>query len=101
MNDVAFVEWRVLPTEEARVVLVDEEREVRTEFAPFVAKALSERGMGAHEPVQRLPDRPGVEGHVTRATGEAAVGAVQQHPHIGTTIRRCDFRHPPPHVSPD
>ena len=96
VNDVAVAEWRVLPTKEARVVLVDEKREVRTKFAVFVAKALAEARMSANQPIQRLPDRPGVEGQVARATGEAAVGAVQQHPHAGTTIGGCDFRHRPP-----
>src|SRR6266576_216856 len=69
---------------------------MRTEFAVFVAEALGKARMGANEPVQRLPDRPGVERQVARATGEAAVGAMQQHPHAGTTIGGCDFRHRPP-----
>src|SRR5438552_3064544 len=57
-------------------VLIDEKREMRTQFAVFVAEALAEAGMCAHERVQRLPDRPGVEGHVSRAPGEATVDAV-------------------------
>src|SRR6266576_7368434 len=69
---------------------------MRTEFAVFVAEALGKARMGANEPVQRLPNRPGVERQVARATGEAAVGAVQQHPHAGTTIGGCDFRHRTP-----
>src|SRR5204863_4961652 len=77
VNDVAVVEWRVLPAKEARVVLIDEEREMRTKFAVFVAQALGKARMGSNEPVQRLPDRPGVERQVACATGEAAVGAMQ------------------------
>src|SRR5256885_15068287 len=96
VNDVAVVEWRVLPAEEARVVLIDEEREMRTKFAVFVAEPLGKARMGANEAVQRLTDRPGVERQVARATGEAAVVAVQQHPHAGATIGGCDFRHRSP-----
>src|SRR5206468_6898562 len=70
--------------------------EMRTQFAVFVAEALAEAGMCAYELVERLPDRPGVEGHVSRAPGEATVDAVQQHPHAGTTFGRRDFRHRPP-----
>ena len=95
MNDVAVVKWRILPAEKPRVVLVYEERKVRTQFAPFVAEALGKGGVSADQTLEGLTDRPGVEGDVTSATGEAAVGAVQQHPHAGTTISRCDFRHPP------
>ncbi len=96
MNDVPVAEWRVLPAQEARVVLIYEKRQVWTQFAVFVAQALGEAGMRAHESVQRLPDRPGVQGQFAGATGEAAVGAVQEHPHAGTTIGRRNFRHPPP-----
>lgn len=99
MNDVAVVEWRVLPAEKPRVVLIDKQCEVRTKFAAFVAKTLGERWMRTHEAGQRLTYGPGLERHLTRAAGEAAVGAVQQHPHAGTTIRRRRFRHPL-HVSP-
>ena len=76
MDDVAVVEWRVLPPEEARVVLIDKEREVRTKFAVFVAEALGEGRMGTHETLEGLPDRRRVERYITRATGETAVGAV-------------------------
>jgi len=94
VHDVAVVEWRVLPAEKPRVVLVDKERQVRTQFAPFVAKALGEGGVRAHEAFERLPDRRRVERYVTRAAGETAVGAVQQHSHIGTTFGGRVFRHP-------
>ncbi len=96
VNDVPVAKWRVLPAQEARVVLIYEKRQVWTQFAVFVAQALGEAGMRAHESVQRLPDRPGVQGQFAGATGEAAVGAVQEHPHAGTTIGRRNFRHPPP-----
>jgi hypothetical protein len=86
MNDVAVVEGRVLPSEQARVVLIDEKRKVWTKFAAFVAKALSERGMSTDQTVEGLPDRAGVEAQFTRAPGEPAIGAVQQHPHSGTTL---------------
>jgi hypothetical protein len=94
VNDVAVVQWRVLPAEKPRVVLIDEQRQVRTEFAPFVAKALGERRVSADETVERLPDRAGIEAQFTRAPREPAVGAVQQHPHIGTTNGLSRFRHP-------
>ena len=77
MNDVAIVEWRVLPAKEARVVLIDEERKVWTQFAAFVAKALGERGMGAHQAIERLPYGAGVKRDVSSATCETAVDAVQ------------------------
>jgi len=95
VNDVAVVEWRVLPAEEAGVVLIDKKREVRTQFAVFVAKALGERRMGHHEAIQRIPHRGRVDRHITSATREATVDAVQQHPHARTTFDRCVFRHPP------
>ena len=93
MKNVPVAEWRVLPAKQPRVVVIDEEREVRAQFAVFVAKALAEAGMGADETVQGLPDRARVEAQLTRAPGEPAVRAVQQHPHTGTTIRRRSFRH--------
>src|SRR2546428_6296402 len=96
VNDVAVMEWRVLPAEEARVILIDEKREVRTKFAPFVAKPLSERRMSAYQRVERLPDGAGVERDVASAARETAVDAVQQHPHTGTTFGGRDFRHQPP-----
>jgi len=95
VNDVAIAKRRVLPAEEARVVLIDEEREVWTQFAVFVPKALGERGVRTHEALEGLPDRRGVERHVTRAPGKTAVGAVQQHPHAGTTFGGRRFRHTP------
>ena len=94
MDDVAVVEWRVLPAEEARVVLINEQREMWTKCAAFIAEALGKRGVSAHEAFERLPDRRRVERDVTRPAGETAVGAVQQHSHIGTTFGGRVFRHP-------
>ena len=96
MDDVAVVERGIFPPQKARVVLINEQREVWTKFAVFVAEPLGERGVRAYQALERLPDRRRVEGHVTRAAGETAVGAVQQHPHAGTTIGQRIFRHPPP-----
>ena len=100
MDDVAVVEGRVLPPKQACVVLVNEEREVRTQFAVFVAEALGERGMSTHQGVEGLADSPSVERHIAGAPRETAKRAVQQHPHAGTTIGRRHFRHLSPHVSP-
>lgn len=95
MNNVPVAEWRVLPAKKARVVVIDEKREVRTQFAVFIAQPLGETRMRADEPVQGLPNRAGVETQLTCASGEPAIGAVQQHPHIGTTFGIGVFRHPP------
>src|SRR5437899_2134891 len=80
------VERGIFPPQQARVVLINEQREVWTKFAVFVAEPLGQRRVRAYQALERLPDRRRVEGHVTRAAGETAVGAVQQHPHPGTTI---------------
>src|SRR5438552_1473206 len=96
VDDVAVVERGVFPPQEARVVLIDEQREVWTKFAVFVAEALGESRVRAYQALERLPDRRRVEAHVARAAGETAVSAVQQHPHARTTIGRRIFRHPPP-----
>src|SRR5213593_4339572 len=93
VHDVALVERRVLPTEQARVVLVDEEREVRTQCAAFVAEPLGERGMRADERLERLAQRHRIERDVTSAARETAEGAVQQHPQVGTTNGVGDYRH--------
>ena len=95
MHDVALVERRVLPAEQARVVLIDKEREVRTQCAAFVAKPLGERRMRADERLERIAQRHRIERDVTCAPRETAEGAVQQHPHMGTTIGSSVFRHAP------
>src|SRR5437764_1359688 len=42
VHDVAFLERSALPPQQAGVVLVDEERHVRSQFAVFVAEALGQ-----------------------------------------------------------
>src|SRR5439155_5183496 len=71
MHGVAVTQRGILPTEEARVLVVDEEREVRSQFAVFVAEALFERRVALGERVQRLPQRGRVELHLPRAAGKA------------------------------
>ena len=95
MHDVAVVERRVLPAKEARVVLIDEKREMRTKCAAFIAEALGKRGVNAHEPVECLSDRACVDRHVAGAARETAINAVQQHPHARATIGKHVFRHRP------
>src|SRR5712691_6480067 len=95
------MEWCVLPAEQARVVLIDEEREMRTQCAAFVAKPLGERRMRADERLERLPQRHRIERDVTGAARETAEGAVQQHSHMGTTNRVWYFRHSPAITLPD
>src|SRR5437763_16777214 len=57
VHDVAFLAWSVLPPQQAGVVLVDEQRHVRSQFAVFVAEAPG-RGRGGVD--QRPEGFPGV-----------------------------------------
>ena len=85
MHDVSIREGSVLAAEEARVLLIHEEAEVRAEAAVLVAHPFRERGMRAHERLERLAQRRGVERDVTRSVSESAVGAVEKHSHMSTT----------------
>ena len=93
MHDVSIREGSVLAAEEARVLLIHEEAEVRAEAAVLVAHPFRERGMRAHERLERLAQRRGVEHDVARSAGESAIGAVKQHPHMSTTNRSGHDRH--------
>jgi len=85
MNDVAVAERSVLAAEEARVLLIHEETEVRAQPAMLVAHPLRERRMLSHQLRKRLAQRRGVERDVTRSASETAVGAVEKDPHMSTT----------------
>lgn len=93
MNDVPFAKRRVLPAQKTRVVLIDEERKVWTEFAAFVAQTFGEGRMRVNETGQGLADGGRVEGHIAGAPRETAIGAVKQHPHMRTTNGLPFFRH--------
>src|SRR5437762_9854751 len=51
----------------------------------LVAHPLGERGMRAHQRLERLAQGRGVERDVARSARESAVGAVKQYPHMSTT----------------
>jgi hypothetical protein len=85
MHDVAVSERSVLATEEARILLVHEEAEMCAEPTVLVAHPLRERWMRAHQCLQGLTQRRGVERDVARSAREAAVSAVQKHSHMSTT----------------
>ena len=96
MHDVAFLEWSVLPPQQAGVVLVDEQRHVRSQFAVFVAEALGQARVSVDQRLESFAEVGCVERDLARAAGESAEGAVQQHPHARTTNGRARFRHPAP-----
>jgi len=85
VHDVSVREGSVLTTQEARVLLVHEEAEVRAEAAVLVAHPLRERRMRTHQRLERLAQRRGVKCDVARSARESAVGAVEQYPHLSTT----------------
>ena len=51
----------------------------------LVAHPLGERGMRAHQRLERLAQGRGVERDVARSARESAVGAVKQYPHMSTS----------------
>ena len=101
MHDVAFFERSVLPAEQPRVFLVHEKREVWSQFAAFVPKALAEARMRLDERVERLTERRGIERDVACASRKTAEGTVKEHPHMSTTKSPRDFRHPAHHSEYD
>src|SRR5437868_2278205 len=93
VHDVAFLERSVLPPQQARIILVHEERHVRAQLAAFVAQALGEAWVRACQPVDRLAQVRRVERDLADASREPAEDAVQQHPHMRTTNWVGRFRH--------
>ncbi len=51
----------------------------------LVAHPLRERWVRAHQRLERLAQRRGVERDIARSARESAVGAVEQYPHVSTT----------------
>ena len=93
MHDVAVTERSVFATEEARVLLVHEEAEVRPQPTMLVSQPLRQRRVSADQPLERLAERRRVQRHVARAAREAAVGAVKKYPHLSTTNGSLQVRH--------
>jgi len=85
VHDVAVTERSVFATEEARVLLVHEEAEVRPQPTMLVPQPLRERRVSADQPLERLAKCRRVQRHVARAAREAAVRAVKKYPHLSTT----------------
>ena len=76
MHDVAVSERSVLAAEEARVLLVHEEAEMRAQPTMLVTHPLRERRMRADERLERFTQRRGVERDVARSARETAIRAV-------------------------
>ena len=93
MHDVAVTERSVFATEEARVLLVHEEAEVRPQPTMLVPQPLRERWVSADQPLERLADCRRIQRHVARAAREAAVRAVKKYPHLSTTNGSLQVRH--------
>src|SRR5512132_892506 len=85
MHDVSFREGGVLAAQEARVLLVHEQAEMRAQPAMLVAQPLRERWVRAHQGLEGLAERRRVQRDVARAAREAAVGAVEKYAHMSTT----------------
>src|SRR5258705_11585190 len=85
MNDVPISEPSVLAAQEARVLLVDEQAEVRAQPAMLVAHSLGQRWVRLHQCLKGLAERRCVERYVACPTREATVGAVKKYPHMSTT----------------
>src|SRR5258705_13557161 len=79
VHDVAVLQGRLLAAQQPRVLVVHEERQVRTQLAMLVAQTLRKRGVRADQTFERVPQGSRVEGHLARAAGEAAPYAVQKH----------------------
>ena len=95
MHDVSIREGSVLATQEARVLLIHEQAEMRAQPAMLVTQPLREGGMRAHQRRERLAQRRRVERDVARSTGEAAVCAVEKYSHMSTTNGSGQLRHQP------
>src|SRR6266545_5741657 len=94
MHDVSFREGSVLAAQEARVLLVHEQAEMRAQAAMLVAQPLRERWVSAHQGLEGLAQRRRVQRDLARAAGETAVGAVEKYAHMSMTNRRSHSRQP-------
>ena len=77
VHDVPVSEGSVLATQEARVLLVHEQAEMRAQPAMLVAHPLGQRRMRLHQGLEGLAKRRCVQRHIARSAGEAAVRAVK------------------------
>ena len=76
MHDVAIREGGVLATQEARVLLIHEEAQVRAQLAMLVTQTLGQRWVRADQRSERLPQCRRVERDIARTAREPAVRAV-------------------------
>jgi hypothetical protein len=93
VHDVPVTQRSVLAAEEARVLLVHEQTEVRAQPPMLVPQPLRQRRVSADQSLERFMERRRVERDVAHAAREAAVRAMKKYPHLSTTNGGLQDRH--------